>query len=349
MTGDRDLLEREMERLRPRPISIDDLVRRRDRRRRNQRIAAGVIAIAIFAAPIAWLAGAGGRSDRTHLPAASSSTPVAVGPGVPDYVIDLRTGVTTLLPDAIIRSAADTGLHDDGSTPYAQYAATPDGTMLAYVGHGDDGSLQIFTARIDGSGVRQVTHAPTGATSPAWSPDGTMVAYVGDPLGVGPLFVLDVATGRARRVAMGAAGPQFTPDGGSVLYSARSVLRTVSVTGGRSALLIGPGEGVHDAFGGSLSPDGSLVTFRGSGWPRSETFHCGPCSFVANADGTDRRVIPGFGLSAAGAWSPDGSRIVASGAHNHILVIDVATGHATRVADGTGAIWLDDHTLLVEA
>ena len=32
-----------------------------------------------------------------------------------------------------------------------------------------------------------------------------------------------------------------------------------------------------------------------------------------------------------------------------IVVVDVATGDATPVAEGRAAIWLDDHSLLVDA
>ena len=57
-------------------------------------------------------------------------------------------------------------------------------------------------------------------------------------------------------------------------------------------------------------------------------------------------------LESCGAVVADGSRIVALGpdpSHGGIIVVDVVTGDALLVAaEGTEAIWLDDHTLLVE-
>jgi Tol biopolymer transport system component len=278
--------------------------------------------------------------------------------------LDLNTGEMSPLP--LIRDLGDSVLR-------YQYAASPDGSQLAYVSLAEDGSRQIFIGRVDGTGVRQqVTHDPIGAFSPAWSPDGTSIAYVGYGRGDAKnLFVLDLATGESTQVTdespscrfCGPHEPQFTPDGASLIYT-RTVLvagggstdlRTVPVAGGESTVLIGPGGG-----NSSLSPDGSLVTFL-SDCPSGG----GPCRYVANADGTDRRVIPGWEAIPAGTWSPDGTRIVTmdflgelvpksrqgtiANYHREIIVVtDVVTGEATRVAKGRAAIWLDDHTLLVE-
>ena len=64
----------------------------------------------------------------------------------------------------------------------------------------------------------------------------------------------------------------------------------------------------------------------------------------------NEEVIPELCWSSpAGTWSPDGGRIVCSDySGKDILVVDIATGAASRVAKGNGAIWLDGHTLLVE-
>jgi Tol biopolymer transport system component len=356
---------------------------------RGTKITALVAAAAIGVAAVALILGArlgenattSGETATTSrenatTPAENAPTETGISvtePGVPkvDYTIDLKTGVMTPLPKAIIRSVAKSGwsgLETDPSWHAPRYAVSPDGSQLAYVGTAADGTAQIFTARIDGTRIRQMTYDPTEAWSPAWSPDGTRIAYNGSRYSdVRNLFVLDVASGEFTQVTYETHkrywDPQFTPDGSSLIYTggiwSRPVIRTVPVAGGKSTLLIGPSRGLEDAFNGSLSPDGSLVTFQGGGFPKEGPGHCGPCRFVANADGTERRVIPGYGANPAGTWSPDGSRIVdlaCRGIENaencsppsSITVVDVATGDASHVALGNWAIWLDDHTLLVE-
>jgi Tol biopolymer transport system component len=280
-------------------------------------------------------------------------------PGAPkvDYVLDLTMGKRTPLPKAIIRSL---GKPDERRLYPAwapRYAASSDGSRLAYVGIGEEGNLQVFVAGIDGTGVRQVTHDPRGAMFPAMSPDGTVVAYKGS----GGLFVVDVATGESTPI--GGEGRvdrwselQFTPDGSSLLYtsgpysngtSAYAVLRTVPIEGGKSTVLIGRDEGMGHAANGSLSPDGSLVTMMGN-----EVNGPGAARFVANTDGSELRTIPGRSSNPAGTWSPDGKLIVCAAADTKsgggVIIVDVATGSISPAAEGNGAIWLDQNTLLVE-
>jgi Tol biopolymer transport system component len=336
----------------PQP-SFHKFLRRRERKRRNQRIATAVVAIAIFLLPIVLFARLL-SSDRTQKPAGSPATTLPAPSDVPnvDYVLDLDTREMSPLP--LIR---DVG----GSALFGQYAASPDGSLLAFVGVKENGSRQIFIAPVGGRTPRQVTDLPTDAdpSEPAWSPDGDQIAYVALDRDVRNIFVLDVATGESIQVTRGGPPcptcpmfPQFTPDGSSIIYTDtyrdRAVARIVSVAGGKGRIFLRPGEGLDGAFAASLSPDGSLVTFLASGSPRPG-FHCGPCRFLVNADGTDRRIIPGWESNPAGTWSPDGSRIVCrSPRGDRIIVVDVATGEATPVAEGDQAIWLTNDALLVE-
>jgi Tol biopolymer transport system component len=321
--------------------SFERFLRRRDRKRRNQRIAAGVIGIAIFVAPLVLFATLI-SSDRTQ-------TPAATGPTVPpapegDYVLDLNTGKKTPLPEVFTRSQME-----QGTLSPSGYAVSPDGSLLAYGRDGDEGTNQIFVARIDGTEARQMTHDPVGAFEPAWSPDGTRIAYTGSETGGSrSLFVIDVASGESTQLTDKGLveGPSFTPDGSSVVYtrgtSFRPMLMTVSVTGGKSRPLFPLGADLSGAENGSLSPDGSLVTFI-----EQEYVNEGGNRWVANADGTELRALPPCVLTPGGTWSPDGSRIVCSAAAD-VRVVDIASGDLTRVGAVGEAIWLDDHSLLVD-
>ena len=78
MIDERTIVEHAVERLTPPEPSFERLLRRRERKVRNKRIAAGVVAIAVLLIPV-WLVTAGGRVDRTLTPATTGS-PVAPVP-----------------------------------------------------------------------------------------------------------------------------------------------------------------------------------------------------------------------------------------------------------------------------
>ena len=65
MSDHTKLFERAAARYEPPELPMDGLLKRRDRKRRNQRIAAGVVGIAVFVAAI-WIVTSGGSFDRTR-------------------------------------------------------------------------------------------------------------------------------------------------------------------------------------------------------------------------------------------------------------------------------------------
>jgi WD40 repeat protein len=366
MNDVRTLLERGYADATPPPDGFERMLRRRDRKRRNQRIVAGAVGIAVFVAAV-WIVTNGLSFDRSGTaiaPGGAETGPVetngeppksAVGP-VPeaDYLIDLDSGEMTPLPKSIVGYGV------------GEYAASPDGSRLAYTASGDNGEYQVFIANLDGTAVEQVTHDVDQAFSPAWSPDGSKIAYIGwhDRDG-GPadyrrdVFVLDLATGESTQLTFAtrepdpavpdwhpsrAFVPSFTPDGASIVYGTsrcdarcEDELRMVPVAGGESVQVDRP-------FDAALSPDGSLLAYA---WPTGTR----NCVCVSNADGTGERVlVPGGGDAINGtAWSPDGTRIAYNTFHaQDVFVLDLATGQSIHVAEGFGPVWLNDHTLIIE-
>jgi hypothetical protein len=60
------------------------MLRRRDRKRRNQRIAAGVVGIAVFVVAV-WIVTSVGSLDRSETPAVPG--PAETGPAEPNCVV----------------------------------------------------------------------------------------------------------------------------------------------------------------------------------------------------------------------------------------------------------------------
>ena len=78
MSDLKELLDREARLIDAAPDALGSALRRRDRKRRNQRITAGVVGIAVFVAAV-WIVTSGLSFDRTQ-------TPIAPRPAVPGPV-----------------------------------------------------------------------------------------------------------------------------------------------------------------------------------------------------------------------------------------------------------------------
>ena len=136
---------------------------------------------------------------------------------------------------------------------------SPDGTRVAYLtGQHQPERWDVAIAAVAGGPPALLTAGAPGSvhTQPTWSPDGARVAFVGR----GYLGVIGADGSGLRRYAL-AGQPEsieWSPDGGSLLYSGLGVFR-LDLSSGRNHRLA--------PFGAQAtsSPDGRTVAFAGGG------------------------------------------------------------------------------------
>ena len=115
MSDVRTLLERGYADASPPPDGFERILRRRDRKRRNQRITAGVVGIAVFVAAI-WVVTSVGSFDRTQ-PGASGGA---------------ETGPTATGPALTRTDAPDTDWYGEGLAPEGAIPSSPEtGELIA--------------------------------------------------------------------------------------------------------------------------------------------------------------------------------------------------------------------------
>src|SRR5438552_3182739 len=134
----RPLVEREMERVELRPFTLDGFHRRRDRKRRNRRIGAGVVALAFALAATGLVVRA---FDRSAAPIPAS--PIDVPPGSIAFVGRKASGSPSL------------------------FAFDP--------GTGGVRRIVDLDCSVDHAGVRRCPRLRIDGAD--WSPDGTRLAY----------------------------------------------------------------------------------------------------------------------------------------------------------------------------
>ena len=110
MSDTRELLRRGVDGFEPMPDAFERVLARRDRKRRNQRIAAGVVGIAVFVAAV-WIVTSVGSFDRSRrrrtVPGAAETGPTETGPSVaPDPDAE---GISGLPPEGATPSTPESG------------------------------------------------------------------------------------------------------------------------------------------------------------------------------------------------------------------------------------------------
>ena len=116
-----------------------------------------------------------------------------------------------------------------GSHRVRSCAVSPDGLRIAL--HASLPREELFIARIDGSGMRQLTDDPHNDRQPDWSPDGRRLLYYSNRGGSYEAWVFNLESAATERVLPPGLGPVtfpvWSPDG-----------RRVACTHGRTAAMV---------------------------------------------------------------------------------------------------------------
>jgi TolB protein len=79
---------------------------------------------------------------------------------------------------------------------------SPDGARIAFASS-RTGNFEIYTMRVDGSDLRQLTSHPGADNAPTWSPTGQQIAFTSDRSGSNQIYIMSADGGPVTRIASG--------------------------------------------------------------------------------------------------------------------------------------------------
>ena len=200
-------------------------------------------------------------------------------------------------------------------------------TWMGVSVHGDqlvtDILGDLFIGPVDGGSLRRLTEGAAWDTEAVFSPDGRSVAYVSDRDGNEQLWLLELATGTARKLTDESEAritdPAFSPDGAWVVARRRTVdTRSIGVTElWRYHVATGKGHALtsldaHPHAGEADLLDGRMVYSSRQGRFEYGGDPVGGLWFIAERDlhtGKERNLISGPGSASRPLQHPDGRRV----------------------------------------
>ncbi len=245
-------------------------------------------------------------------------------------------------------------------------ATLPPQDQLAFVSS-RDGSIQIYTIGVDGTGLRRLTGVPGQSEIPVWSPDGRHIAFIKIRDSDSQIYVMNADGSRQQRLTSPPGintFPAWSPDGSRIVFvssrqGSRQIYMMSADGSGQTRLTDPPGESTVPVW----SPDGRQIAFvstRDRGVPELYVMNADgaeqrrltePESYVANylSSGEQRQELVGILLRPGvlhPAWSPDGKRIAfvtrVGLAEQSIQVVGPDGGGRARLATGYAPAWSPD-------
>jgi Tol biopolymer transport system component len=327
-----------------RPITLDAFHTRRQRKRRNQRLAAGALGVSIALAVALIASQIALERERTG-----------------DAPTD-RNGIIAFQGDrGLFLSDPDgTSYHKTMQPPdppgeclvdrahpcnFEGLSWSPDGAQLAFV-FGDPsvgllGDMSIYVMDAATEEVRLLTRCPArpgdnrgecdNGQTLSWSPDGERIVFSSGS----DLFVVDSASGELSQITGcpscayegRARHPSWAPAGELIAFSGQRSIDVVRSDGTEWRTVVGSLEATFDPLNGNpleWSPDGTKLAFVAL-----------EGMFVVNADGSGLELVVDHNpdiTSPSPSWSPDGQKIV--------YLMTLGSGDAyraqVRIVDVTG-------------
>lgn len=327
----------------PQP-AYERILRRRDRKRRNQRIGAGVLALALVVIGFgtAW-------SMIRH--AESGDDDGQIVPAVPPDEGPCFEGSPCFDTDIFRIRVDGSELTRLGARPERDIALSisPDGRIAFHrvIGGPEASSADVYTMAFDGSDLRRLTDDPAIDAFPVYSPDGDRIAFASERLGKQELFVMNADGSDQVRLVhidddLDETHPTWSADGGQIAF-----IRSIVPPGTAGGLWVmgSDGSDPHLLLSAPLvafptwSPDGTRIAFQREvgDEPRLGAFD------IATGEVVD--LGPGW----LPRWSPDSSRLAFSMPGGGIYVLEVADPTRRLMVHPTGEapIWSPDGDWLV--
>lgn len=184
-------------------------------------------------------------------------------------------------------------------------------TTLIVFQHYQNGNYDLYTMKMDGSDIKQLTSGTANDTNPVWAPDRSRIAFQSDRDGNWEIYVMNAdGSGQNRLTSDPSADelPTWSPDGSRVAFAAsrhgNPQIYVMKADGSGQTRLTKDLNWYYKCP--AWSPDGSRIAFSAS--PQGHGYDGFNSIYVMNADGTDTVQLTSSTYLFP-AWSPDGSRI----------------------------------------
>jgi CubicO group peptidase (beta-lactamase class C family) len=170
---------------------------------------------------------------------------------------------------------------------------------------GLDEHADVWTVRVDGTGLRRLTDTDGVDGGPAWSPDGDRIVFGSTRDGQPELYIMDADGSDERRLtrdlAVDGAG-RFSPDGSRIAFA--------SDRRGNLDIWTMASDGSDPRRLTSSPLDERLPSFSSDGRIAFETGPEGERDLaVMDGDGSDLLLMQREGDQFHASWAPDGSRL----------------------------------------